>query len=261
MEQPIFIVNGSKCVFWHTEVPFVGLIGFWKKLGPWGPKKSHNFRRTMPWALMEQPIFIVNGSKCVFRHTEVPFVGLIGFWKKLGLWGPKNPIIFAVQCPQHERSNRFSSLMAQNACFDIRKCPLGVWLTCEKIVVVGAQKPQNFRRTMPSARTEQPIFIVNGSKCVFRRTKVPFVGLVGIWKKLGPWGPKNPIIFAVQCPQHERSNRFSSLMAQNACFDIRTCPLGVWLTCEKNCGRGGPKTPKFSPYNALNTNEATDFHR
>ena len=193
----------GKCLLWV-------LLTF-KKIGAVGAQKPHNYRRTMPWALMEQPIFIVNGSKCVFWHTEVPFVGLIGFWKKLGPWGPK--------------------------------------------------KSHNFRRTMPWALMEQPIFIVNGSKCVFRHTEVPFVGLIGFWKKLGLWGPKNPIIFAVQCPQHERSNRFSSLMAQNACFDIRTCPLGVWLTCEKNCGRGGPKTPKFSPYNALNTNEATDFHR
>jgi len=40
MKQPIFIVNGSKCVLWRKEVPIVGLIDFWKKLGAWEPKNS-----------------------------------------------------------------------------------------------------------------------------------------------------------------------------------------------------------------------------
>ena len=211
------------------------------------------------------------------------FLGSDWLLKTLWAWGPKNPIIFALQCAQHERSNRFSSLVAQNACLDVRKCLLGVWLTFERHWGSWVAKPQNFRRTMRSARTEQPIFIVNGSKCVFwrkevafgglidlwknwgrggtktpkfspyrsartkqpifivnsskcmlRRKEVPFGGPIDFWKKLWAWGPNNPIIFALQCAQHERSNWFSSLMAQNACFDVWKCLLCVWLAFEKN---------------------------
>ena len=195
----------------------------------------------------------------MFWRKEVPFGGLIDFWKKLGAWGPKNPKIFAVQCAQHERSTRFSLLMAQNACFDIGKCPLGSDWLLKKIGGVGAQKPQNFRHTMRSARTEQPIFTINGSKCVFRRNEALFVHLIDFLKN---WGCE------AQIPQHFRLTRRTARTEQpifivkgsNACSDVRKCPLCVWLTFEKTWGRGGPKTPTFSPDNAHSLNGATDFH-
>jgi hypothetical protein len=50
-EQRIFVINGSKCVFWRKEVPFGGLIDFWIKLGAWGPKNPQTFRHTMQFCL------------------------------------------------------------------------------------------------------------------------------------------------------------------------------------------------------------------
>ena len=167
------LTQGS--AFWGSDWLF-------NKTGGVGAQKSRNFSLAMRSARTEQPIFIVNGSKCVFWRKKVPLWGLNDFRTKLGTWGPKNHWIFAVQCDQPERSNRISSLMAQNACFHVGKCLLGVSLTFEK--------------------------------------------------KLGACGPKNPKICALQWAQRERSNRFSSLMAQKCVFWRKEVPfgglIGVW---------------------------------
>ena len=51
--------------------------------------------------------------------------------------------------------------------------------------------------------------------------------------------------------QPKLKNRFSWLMAQNACFGVRKCLLGVWSKIEQNWGRGSLKTPNFRPCNAF----------
>ena len=40
-EKPIFMVDGSKRVFWFKEVPFGGLVENWTKLGAWQPKNAY----------------------------------------------------------------------------------------------------------------------------------------------------------------------------------------------------------------------------
>jgi len=214
----------------------------------------------MPSTRTERTIFIVNGSRCVFWRKEVPFGGLIDFLKKLGAWGPKNLKMFDLQCAQHERSNRFSSLMAQNACFDVRKCLLGVWLTFEKIGSVGVQKPQTFRLTMRWARTEQPIFIVNGSKCMFQRKEVRFVDLIDL-KKFGWLGAQKSQHFRLTMRSARTEQPIFTDNSSKCVFRRKEVPFVRLIDFWKNLGRGVPKIPTFLPYNALSTNGATDFNR
>jgi hypothetical protein len=65
-----------------------------------------------------------------------------------------------------------------------------------------------------------------------------------------PWYICRLRVFRVPRPQPEPRNRFSRLLAQNACFGVMKCLLGVWLKFWQVWGRGAPKASNFRPRNA-----------
>jgi hypothetical protein len=58
------------------------------------------------------------------------------------------------------------------------------------------------------------------------------------------------LVFSEARAQPERKDRSSWLMAQNACFDVRKCLLGVWSLTKRKWGRGSLQTPNYRPRNA-----------
>jgi len=186
-----------------------------KDWGCGGPKTQH-FRLTRRTARTEQPIFIAKGSKCVFWLRRCPmwvwltseqiwgrggpktstfspdnaqgsaFCGSAWPLKKMGVWGTNNSKIFALQCAQPQRYWLKMRVLTKRSAFYASD-----WLL-KKTGDVGAQKPQNLSLAMRSVRTEQPIFMVSGLKCVSWHKEGPFGGSDWLFRKLGAWGPKSP---------------------------------------------------------------------